>query len=224
MLSILISLLKKPNSYQNLYLAALVNSQGEIIQAAMMTPPHNLLLTQTSEDFISHIILNALEESIPIPGVLGPNTSGLEFSVFMRSKAGKNFHLERAQRTFKLTKVNWPSIPEGHFRQAIEKDRDLLIQFGERFMIETGIPSHLTAQQQVEHLIDSGLLYVWESESGGIVSMAAKVYGDTPNGQRISWVYTAPKSRGKGYASSVVAFLSQKILFFVHRFEESYFK
>lgn len=93
MLSILISLLKKPNSYQNLYLAALVNSQGEIIQAAMMTPPHNLLLTQTSEDFISHIILNALEESIPIPGVLGPNTSGLEFSVFMRSKAGKNFIL-----------------------------------------------------------------------------------------------------------------------------------
>ena len=79
-------------------------------------------------------------------------------------------------------------------------------------MIETGIPSHLTAQQQVEHLIDSGLLYVWESESGGIVSMAAKVYGDTPNGQRISLVYTAPKSRGKGYASSVVAFLSQNIL------------
>ena len=40
----------------------------------------------------------------------------------------------------------------------------------------------------------------------------AAVGGPTPNGDRISWVYTPPALRGRGYASACVAALSQRLL------------
>ncbi|GAH16253.1 unnamed protein product, partial [marine sediment metagenome] len=42
--------------------------------------------------------------------------------------------------------------------------------------------------------------------------MACATYGDTPNGQKIGYVYTRKHERKKGYATSVVARLSENIL------------
>jgi predicted GNAT family acetyltransferase len=36
--------------------------------------------------------------------------------------------------------------------------------------------------------------------------------GETPSGIRISWVYTPPSRRRQGYASALVAAMSQKLL------------
>jgi predicted GNAT family acetyltransferase len=50
-------------------------------------------------------------------------------------------------------------------------------------------------------------MYLWEVE-GERVALAAYV-GPTPNGIRINTVYTPPERRRRGYASSLVADLSQ---------------
>ena len=52
-------------------------------------------------------------------------------------------------------------------------------------------------------------LFVWDA--GGPVSMAAWV-GRTEQGVRIGYVYTPPAERKKGWASALVAALSQRLL------------
>jgi hypothetical protein len=58
--------------------------------------------------------------------------------------------------------------------------------------------------------VERGTVYLWERE-GDVVSMAAAV-GPTPNGMRVGAVYTPPEHRGHGYASALVAALSQDLL------------
>lgn len=58
--------------------------------------------------------------------------------------------------------------------------------------------------------LNEGMMYVWEL-SNEMRSMAA-AQGPTPNGMRVSWVYTPLALRARGYASAVVAALSQHLL------------
>ena len=53
-------------------------------------------------------------------------------------------------------------------------------------------------------------LYLWE-DAGDVVSMAAWA-GETPNGRRIGYVFTPEERRNRGYATTLVATLSAKIL------------
>ncbi len=71
----------------------------------------------------------------------------------------------------------------------------------------------LGSVESVERLVDrhlqQGTAYLWENETP--VSMASRV-GITPNGARVSLVYTPPEHRRKGYCSTCVAALSQTLL------------
>jgi predicted GNAT family acetyltransferase len=59
--------------------------------------------------------------------------------------------------------------------------------------------------------IRAGDLFVWKSNAGEIVSMAERTR-PVVNVITIALVYTPPELRGKGYASSCVAALSQHLL------------
>jgi uncharacterized protein len=66
-----------------------------------------------------------------------------------------------------------------------------------------------SAEDAVANSISQQRLYVWRTDKP--VSMA-QTAGPTPNGIRISLVYTPPEYRGRGYASANVAALSQRML------------
>lgn len=57
-------------------------------------------------------------------------------------------------------------------------------------------------------IVERGGMHLWR-DGDDIVSMASSL-GDTPTGIRVSYVYTPPALRGRGYASSTVAHLTQK--------------
>ncbi len=59
--------------------------------------------------------------------------------------------------------------------------------------------------------IQAGDLFVWESNTGEIVSMAERTR-PVVNIITIALVYTPPELRGRGYASNCVAALSQYLL------------
>jgi predicted GNAT family acetyltransferase len=89
-------------------------------------------------------------------------------------------------------------------------DIDLVIEMIESFRTEIG-ETHPESTRQVasERIADNALVF-WETD-GQPVSMAG-FKGRTPNGIRIVLVYTPPALRGRGYASSLVAVLSQHLL------------
>jgi predicted GNAT family acetyltransferase len=65
------------------------------------------------------------------------------------------------------------------------------------------------AMRSAEEKVQNGTLYLWVD--GVPRSMAARTL-PTPHGEAVGFVYTPPSQRRKGYASALVARLSQSIL------------
>jgi predicted GNAT family acetyltransferase len=79
-------------------------------------------------------------------------------------------------------------------------------------VLEEGDPGRAEASAIVVHRLaadDSGFL-LWE-DGGDVVSLSGWG-GPTPNGVRIGPVYTPPHLRGRGFATALVAELSQTLL------------
>ncbi|MCX7789738.1 MAG: GNAT family N-acetyltransferase, partial [Chloroflexaceae bacterium] len=108
-----------------------------------------------------------------------------------------------------LTTVRPPAPPPGHMRLATEEDRPLLECWFNAFRAEV-CPGNARGDSQdtVTRWLTSPdrQLYLWEVDAP--VAMAG-VAGPTPHGVRISAVYTPPEHRRHGYASALVAAISQ---------------
>jgi predicted GNAT family acetyltransferase len=127
------------------------------------------------------------------------------------AEAGARVSLRRKMRAFELRKVRPPRTPAGSFRVAAPADAPVLeawtVAFGD------DIDEEITgewAQATVSRLTAEGDLWLWERD-GEPVSMAA-VNRRTPWSSNVALVYTPPQERGRGYASAVVAGLSQREL------------
>jgi len=94
-------------------------------------------------------------------------------------------------------------------RRACHHDVQMSIEWGQGFARETGVTFPSTVHV-VESWVEHGLLYVWEDKGRPVSIVIA--HGRTPNGVRIGYVYTPPESRGRGYASALVAEVSQSML------------
>lgn len=210
-ISIITVLVEYPARYHNPYLA-LVEDAGRIEAVGIMTPPHNLLLTRSGGRALTAILDDLLQRGIPFPGAAGPDATALEFCKLVRAKNGRSFHRQMAQRSFALTEVKWPTISAGRFRAAGSEDFDTLVSYCEQFNVEAGVPAHRVPEDTVRDFLAAECLYVWLDTLGQIVSMAARSPGATPNGARVQLVFTPKSQRNKGYASSIVAHLSQLLL------------
>jgi predicted GNAT family acetyltransferase len=176
----------------------------------MRTPPLNLILAAGTEERALPLILDRLEsETTDIPGMGGPREL-----VAIAAREWSERHDLRARvvmesRIYRLTSVKEPRPVPGRMRIATRADSELLATWFRDFAIESQ-PDHAAtlehAREAAEYWIESRGLYVWDD--GGVVSMAG-AGGRTPNGIRVSAVYTPPDKRRRGYASALVAALSQ---------------
>jgi hypothetical protein len=108
-----------------------------------------------------------------------------------------------------LTAVRPPRPVAGRSRIAAFEDRDLLLAWVEAFKQEAlGAADPADVVADVDRWIArrGKAVHLWED--GEIVSLCG-VGGPTPNGIRIGPVYTPPGLRGRGYASALVAAVSQ---------------
>jgi uncharacterized protein len=112
-------------------------------------------------------------------------------------------------RVFQLDAVNWPKPVSGSMRLCRSEDVHVLGRFitGFHAAINDGLTESPLAQ--AERVIADGRRYVWLDPEP--VAMAG-YSGPTPNGVRVNAVYTPPEFRGRGYASNLVAQLSQHLL------------
>lgn len=125
--------------------------------------------------------------------------------------AGAHAHVGRDMRAFELRAVRWPAEHDGGPRPAGTDDIPLLERWVLAFTEEIDEPitaedaSHVAAR-----LLEKDDVLLWEA-GGEPVSLAA-IVRRTPLSSTVAYVYTPPQLRGRGYASSVVAHLSQREL------------
>lgn len=200
----------------DVYLAT-VNDDGQPVAAAMMTPPFRLVLTDTNDTALCLIADDLQARSLRPPGVLGAAATARKFAELWSQQIGMPFRPGRNERIYRLNVVAFAGDASGGMRVTGFDDFEFLVDWWQGFYRDAA-PEVDTSriQASVETMIAEGGMVVWE-DGGTPVAMAAAV-GPTPNGIRISGVYTPPEFRRRGYATALVAQLSQRLLGSGHQF------
>jgi predicted GNAT family acetyltransferase len=181
------------------------------VGAALRTPPHHLVLARPRDHSVLEALATAIDDELP--GVVAALPEAVAFAAAWSARTGATPRTNRAQGVFSLERVDRPAAVSGYLREAGGEDRALLLDWWRAFMEEAVGES--AGADSVAHTVDHRLeaeeagVSLWED--GRPVSLAS--FGNpTPNGIRIGPVYTPPEYRGRGYASALVAELSERLL------------
>ena len=187
-----------------------VDADGRCVAAAVMTPPYNLAVArQAAPGALAALAAAISDQGIPVPGVTAAVPECEEFASEWQRATGAPARVRRLQGIYLVTDPRPPVSIGGELRPAEARDRDLLVEWVQAFVDETAA-DHVDPSRFVDARLGGvGGLVVWEH--GETVSLAG--YGSrTPNGLRIGPVFTPPSKRGNGYASALVAALSERLL------------
>ena len=190
---------------------ASVMDEKKLALAALMTPPHNLILAAGSPFGAGAVELLArglLARHWPVPGVLAPVEVAEAFAAAWVRFTGVESHRGTSERVFELREVIPPRYSPGRLRMATEEDAELVLKWMEAFHDEALPSAPSTPSGLMRKRIAGRNIFLWED--GRPVSMAMKSRS-TQHGVSIGGVYTPPEWRGQGYASSCVAALSQRL-------------
>lgn len=199
----------------NWFMGVVKDTKGVFQMVALMTPPHNLVIYELNNTpnneavkLLAHEIVNL---QIPMPGVLAEKSLAERFADKYSSVSRAVKKDGTKMRIYKLDKVNDISLSPGKLRVADQRDLYYLPYWNNGFTLDCGfqgvdIPG---AVEKVKRSLDTKTLYIWEDDIP--VSQAA-MGRRTLNGAVVNAVYTPPHYRGKGYATSCVASLSQRLL------------
>jgi len=215
-LSLCTTLVQDPDAYPDFHLW-LVREGNQPVLAAMMTPPFNVLVSRPLASNAVPVLAQALhQERTPVPGVIAALPEVDEFVEAWRTDTGRSARLRTALGLFQLTAVRPVTGVRGRSRDAAPGDRSLLAAWFDAFAAEALPESHPARKDRAlshetidRRLGGDGGLALWENPAP--VSLAGWS-GSTPNGVRIGPVYTPPDLRRRGYASALVARVSQDLL------------
>ena len=195
-------------------LARVVDNDGGPLTAALQTPPHNLILTPCSDTNVWPLLASSLSDaSVIAPGALGPHDEVVQFANAWREYTGHDYRLGRGSRVHQLDSVQWHAMPTGKMVIATAEHLALVRDWTTRFVHES-IPDEVipTAEllDDAERRVRESQTFLWMN--GSDPACMAYHTGRTPNGIRISGVYTPAHRRGQGFATALVARLSQHLL------------
>lgn len=189
-----------------------------IAAAAIRTPPWPLILSEVDDPRALEVVAPDVSDVLAgerLTGVVGPPAMSRAFAERWVAAHGGSWELGLDERIFQLEQVIPPRPAVGAMRRAAPADRKLVSQWVIDFAREA-LPRN--DQERLAESVDTWTemtgrtIYLWEApdEQGQPrpVSLTG-VSGATPHGIRIGPVYTPPAFRGRGYASVLVAQVSQ---------------
>jgi hypothetical protein len=180
--------------------------------AALMTPPHRVILAGESQDdeALEAILHDLLDGGWPVPGVVGPAALSKAFAAHWCHHTGCECSEGRGLRIYQLTEVDRVPSATGRLRAATMDDLQTVAGWIDRFNrdIRETIPPENTLVM-ARRRIEAGDIFLWDD--GGPRSMAATAR-KTRHGATLNLVYTPPEHRGQAYATSCVAALCRRVL------------
>lgn len=215
MLGLALHLQAHPERIERLpYLATVLDAAGGCT-AALMTPPRPLHLY--SDQAEPAAALHRLAQDLHVNGWTLASVNGLTplstaFAQIWSQVHGVNYQVKWRERAFVLRKVDPPAYSAGAMRLATVADLDLVTQwiiaFNQEALGEQTL-DHADTRQRVQVRIADQSFYLWEDDEP--VALAGTTR-PTPRGIAVGPVYTPPTRRGQGYATSLVAQVSQQLL------------
>lgn len=213
MLGICLRMIRYPERVMTPPCLKTVEDEDGLMLAAMMTPPHKLVVYGHRGDLSGGagvLIDDLVREGWRVPGVLGPREAAGCVAGRWAEITGQRYEVERHQRVYELREVKHLVPSRGRLRLATAADLELVTRWRTGFRVEIfGETDPEEARRASERGIENENIYVWED--GRPVSIAMKTR-PTRNGISVSLVYTPPELRGRGYATACVGELSRLLL------------
>lgn len=193
-----------------------VEENGELLAILQVTPPHPLhyivVDSEREEELPAFIIPILLENEISFIEVVSERKQAERFGKAWQEITSGTSEMFMSQGLYRLDEVEDIEMANGHMRKATTADQSQLEAWYSAFEAESGLRS--SPPEKVTKAIDTMLknddAVFWEVD-GQVVS-CAKRSRPTENGITVSFVYTSPDARGRGYARSLVADLSRQLL------------
>ncbi|HEV2293125.1 MAG TPA: GNAT family N-acetyltransferase [Tepidisphaeraceae bacterium] len=191
-------------------LLAVTDAGGATVAVALMTPGRHILMTRAPAGAVRAVARHLDAHGIAPPGIQAPRDVVDEFVRSWRTLTGAVARSPVSMGIHQATRIFPPARPApGKIRTGESADLELLERWAAAFAQEIGEPQ-LADPAITRRRIMKGQLMIWE-DGGQAVAMAGSA-GETPNGIRVNAVYTPPPFRNRGYASTLVATLSQQLL------------
>ncbi len=196
-------------------MATVIDTDGAPVLIALMTPQLNMVLYESDNNpnngALDLLVNEFICNRIRIPGVIAEKSLASRFTDKYSCLCKCNKENVKKMRIYRLDNVNKTLLSSGRLRTATQDDLYFLPYWNIAFSMDCGlgkieVPN---AVDKVTRLLTDNTLYVWEDCFP--VSQAA-MGRKTLNGAVVNAVYTPPHYRGKGYATSCVASLSQRLL------------
>ncbi|MEW5990291.1 MAG: GNAT family N-acetyltransferase [Chloroflexota bacterium] len=189
--------------------AVVTRSGGEdrVVAAALQTPPHNIVVSIAGDLEAVDALVDAFVAE-DLPGVGGPRDTASRFAARWTATTGLPATRVMAERIYRLSAVREPRPAPGRMRPAEPADRPLLLAWIEAFFQEA-LGESTNPEDSVDRWLagEGRTLHLWQH--GDVRVSLCGVGGATPNGIRVGPVYTPPEHRGRGFASNLVARVSQ---------------
>ena len=194
-------------------LATVIDDSGEIILTSFWSKPFNILLYETkntrNDDAVELLAREFRKAGYSLPGVMAERGLAQRFAkAYTPPKMSESHMSVVAMRLDRL--AQYEKAP-GFCRELSKSDMFFTPYWEHAFSEDCRVHVFTISEdtKRIESRLGRGIHFIWED--GVPVSQA--VHGrNTPNGAIINWVYTPPHYRGRGYATSVVAELSESLL------------
>lgn len=206
-------LVRDPDLYHDPFFAAVFDdTEDELLLAAVMTPPRNMILASGAafKEAAPALINYLIEQKIDPPGIISPAPIAEAFVDIWHNRTGQVGEVGMQQRVYELRNVRMPKLPDGRFRVAHPDEAVLVADWIRDFEAEALSEDNGRHLGRATKFISRGDLFFWEAENEP-VSMAMKAR-PLKNSVTVSAVYTPPRHRRRGYATALVAQLSQHLL------------
>jgi len=189
-----------------------VREGGQLLGVAVRTPPSPLLVSTLPAAGGAALADAILARAVfPLP-INGPSDVVDEVTRALTQRGGTEIELLRNMRLFQLCQVTPAVAMSGAMRRTSTADAPVLVQFLDAFEREA-VPEQVGTRDLrvvVETMLAQGRAFLWQD--GDLVGAMAAFNRRVGSGTSIGAVYTPPALRRRGYATALVAALSQHML------------
>ncbi len=183
---------------------------GMPVGAALQTPPYPLVCNGIPYTAIGSTVAALAGLRPDLDGVRGVRDTAIAFAEQWRATTGRDANVDTEERLYRLGTLFTPNGVAGAERLATDEDRVLLVDWIERFFVETF--SHNRDDAAGEQFVDAAgradhKFILWDVD--GAPTSMAMLRVPAAGVSRIGPVFTPREQRGHGYGSAVTAAASR---------------